>query len=125
MNTEALHKYLSAVESKQVTLGHHDCVRFVVEALYVGFDRDYRAQLEYWDRRSAVVRLRRAGGLRNAASDAFGHEVPKKKLVPGDVAYLEIPQATLGLILPGYIAMKVGHTIHRVDFRAIDFGWKT
>lgn len=125
MNIEALHKYFYGVADKPLTLGHLDCVRFCAEALYVGFDRDYRGELGYWDRRSAVVRLRRAGGLRDAMIQALGEELPASDLITGDVAYFETPSPVIGLVLPTYVAVKSRRAIHRVNFSAMTVGWRT
>ena len=122
---KALHTYLAAAAGKPFVFGGYDCVRFVAEALLVGWDRNYLGALGYDSRRSAVVRLRRADGLRDACTDALGDECLTADLVPGDVAYFETPAATIGLVLPGCVVIKSGRTIHRVDVSAAMTGWHT
>lgn len=124
MNPEAIREYLEAAATKRPALGHYDCVRFVIELLYVGFDRDYRDRMEYWDRRSAVRRLRKAGGLRSAFVDCFGNELQRDDLVSGDIAFYSKPD-TVGLILPNCVAMYFCGTMHAVDHSTITIGWRT
>lgn len=124
MNEVAIRDYLDAATKKRPAFGHYDCVRFVIELLYVGFDRDYRDRLEYWDRRSAVRRLRSAGGLRAAFVDCFGDELAAGDLVSGDVAFYQKPD-TVGLILPQCVAMYFCGTLHAIDRSTVIFGWRT
>lgn len=121
----ALHEYFNRVAAKPMVLGGYDCVRFVAEALYVGWNRNFIPILDYWDRRSAVRRLRQANGLRDACTDALGDEVHKSELVMGDVAYFEAPHATIGLVMDGYVAVKLRGSIVSVAPSAIITGWKT
>ncbi len=124
MNAQALHEYFERTAAAPFRLGGLDCVRFVAEALHAGWGRDYRTRLGYRDRRSACVRLRASGGLRDALGTVLGAEFPPTQLRPGDVAWFE-PPATIGLVMPGYVAVKVGHTIHRADLCCAEFGWRT
>lgn len=124
MNEGAIRDYLSAVHSKRQRFGTYDCVRFVIELLYVGFDRDYRDQCGYWDRRSACVRLRRAGGLRQAATDAFGAELAGDELIAGDVAFYTGP-ATLGLLLPACVVVYGNSRVYRLDRSTVLTGWRS
>lgn len=124
MNVEALHTYLSAVASKRFALGHYDCVRFVAEALFIGWDKDYLGVLDYNDRRTAVRRLRKAGGLAAACDDALGERIPWNDLKTGDVAYFDDPHATIGLVMPDYVAIKIGVTIYRGNVTHCEFGWR-
>ena len=115
---------MNAATQKRPALGHYDCVRFVIELLYVGFDRDYRDRMEYWDRRSAVRRLRKAGGLRAAFTECFGNELLADDLVVGDIAFYQKPD-TVGLILPQCVAMYFCGTMHAVDRSTVTIGWRT
>lgn len=124
MNIEAIRQYMEAASNKRAAFGHYDCVRFVIELLYVGFDRDYRDRMEYWDRRSAVRRLRAAGGLRSAFVDCFGNELPAGDLVCGDIAFYSKPD-TVGLILPECVAMYFCGTMHAIDRSTVTIGWRT
>ncbi len=125
MNVDALHQYFLEEGSKKQCLGTIDCVRFVTGAVLAGWNRDYRAVLQYRDRRSAVNRLRELGGLRGACDYALGKRYPISKLSPGDVVYIEHPVASIGLLMHDYIAVKFGSTVHRYRITADMMGWKT
>ncbi len=122
MDDIALSKYFSKVHNQPSILGKLDCVSFVADAAYIGWDADYREKLKYNDRRSAVDRLRKADGLENALIDALGDPVGADELEPGDVAYL-FPSA-IGIVMPDYIAVKHRRTIIRVDKSFALKGWK-
>jgi len=125
MNVLALHDYFERTAALPFEFGRLDCVRFAVEALHEGFGRDYRADLMYHDRRSAVARLRAADGLRDAIGASLGRELRPEELEPGDLAWFDWEPATIGLVLDDYVAVKAGRTIHRVHPSAILFGWRT
>lgn len=124
MNMQAVATYMNLVARQPNQLGVLDCVRFVAEMLYLGWGRDYRDALQYEDRRSAVNRLRAAGGLRNACSDVLGMQRPGSELRCGDVAYFDDPP-TIGIILPGYCAVKFGRTIQRINLSHVESGWRS
>ena len=123
MNAEALSDYLSEATERSSVLGGFDCVRFVFEALFVGWGRDFRDRLGYHDRRSAVARLRAAGGLYEAISAELGQDQPITDLATGDVAYFHDP--AVGLILPNCIAVKAYRTILRLPLDTARSGWRT
>ncbi len=123
MNVWALHKYLIAAAARPSVFGRYDCVCFVFEAIREGWDRDYLTRLDYYGRRSAVDRLRAAGGLDEAISEHLGQDIPMSDLSPGDIAWL--PPANIGLIMPDYIAVKYRRTILRVPLSEARSGWKT
>lgn len=125
MNITALREYLNLAAPASFRLGGLDCVRFVAEAVHAGWGRDYRHRLGYHDRRGACVRLRAAESLREAIGEVLGEEIPAADLMPGDVAYFIGPPTTLGLVMPGYVAVKSGRTIHRLLPDAVDLGWRT
>jgi hypothetical protein len=124
MNENAIREYFEAASLKRPAFGHYDCVRFVIELLYVGFDRDYRASMEYWDRRSAVRRLRKSGGLRNAFTDCFGEELSSDDLVVGDISFYPKPD-TVGLILPNCVAAYYCGAVQALDRSTVTIGWRT
>ena len=123
MNAEALHDYLARTAGQPARLGTLDCVRFVAEALHVGWGRDYRDLLHYSDRKSAVTQLRQAGGLYEAVCQALGQDIPVTDLEPGDIAWF--PDPCIGLILPDCIAVKYRSTVLRAPRNAAYSGWKT
>lgn len=123
MNRDALSKYFLDVHSSPTRLGGIDCVRFVIDALYIGWNIDLRPMLGYHDRRSAVDRLRIADGLRQAFIDDLGDPVSEDQLEPGDIAYFDDP--CVGLVMQDYIAVKFGRTIVRAPRNFCDIGWKT
>jgi len=125
MNVQALSNYMAAVATKPFRLGNYDCVRFVAECLLVGWDRDYRDALGYLDRRSAVTRLRRDGGLPEAVDKVLGERIDWQDLKPGDVAFFDDPHATIGLVMPGYVAIKTGRSILRILPEYCEFGWRS
>ena len=124
MNIEALRNYFALEATKPQKFGTVDCVKFVTHAVYIGWGRDYRDVLQYNSRRSAVNRLRELGGLQGACNYAMGPSMPIDQLEPGDVIWFDKP-ATIGLLMPGYIAVKMGHTIHRLEIESAMHGWRT
>ncbi len=124
MNAEALHDYMNAVAPKRFALGHFDCVRFVAECLLVGWDKNYLEHLGYFDRRSAVHRLRHDGDLKTACDRVLGKRIPWYELEPGDIAYYDDPHATIGLVMDGYVAIKMGRQIYRGNVDRAEFGWR-
>lgn len=130
MNIEALSAYLQVAARAPAKFGGLDCVRFVSECLRIGWDRDFTHMLQYHDRRSAVDRLRRDGGLIEAMIAVFGQDIPISDLEPGDIACF--PDPTIGIILPSFlggqpaiIAVKFRRTILRLPLSAARSGWKT
>lgn len=122
MNVEALHAYLSEQAATRQRFGTVDCVSFVAGAVLAGWNRDYSDILGYSDRRSAVNRLRQLGGLRAACDYAMGDMHPIDELEPGDVIWFDEP-ATIGLLMPGYVAVKIGTPVHRVMIQPEMRGW--
>ena len=122
MNTVALSKYFETAAQQPAELGHFDCVRFVVEAMNVGWGRDYRHVLGYSDRRSAVKRLRAAGGLQEAFIAELGEPVAASDLSTGDIAWFSDP--AVGLVLTNCIVVKVRKTILRLPLDSANIGWK-
>ncbi len=96
----------------------------MTQAVFVGWGRDYRSILQYHDRRSAVDRLRVLGGLRGACNHAMGPMLAIDELEPGDVVWFDKPKS-IGLLMPGYIAVKAGRTVHRFEIDPRMQGWKT
>ncbi len=126
MNIPALQDYFAAVALRPQRLGMQDCCTFVVEALLVGWDRDYRDALHYHDRRSAVTQLRKEGGLREACVHVLGPEHLLDDAPPGSVAWMgDLEQTCIGLVMPGYIAVKANRTIHRIAPNENRTGWRT
>ena len=121
LDHNALSKYLADAAGRRSKLGEYDCVRFVIEALYAGWRVDYRNILGYQDRRTVIDRLRIAGGLEQAFTDELGPPVNPADLLPGDIAYFQDP--AVGLVMPGYIAVKVRSTIGRVPLQFANKGW--
>ena len=89
MNVEALQDYFAKVARLPQRFGYYDCCTFIVEALLIGFDRDYRYALGYVDRRTAVDRLRAVGGLREAFTDILGPEQLILGSPAGSIAYFD------------------------------------
>ncbi len=112
MNIPALHEYFIEQSQQQQKLGVVDCVQFVTGAVFAGWGRDYRDVLQYSDRRSAVTRLRQLGGLKEACVHALGEITIIDDLEPGDVIWYDKP-ATLGVLMPGYVAVKMGRSVQR------------
>lgn len=125
MNVVALRSYFNEQAQAPHKLGAMDCVRFVTEAVYFGWDRDYRDTLQYYNRRSAVDRLRALGGLRGACNYAMGPMRDVEDLEPGDVIYFHKPRPTIGLLMPEYVAVKMGKCIHRLVIEPHMKGWET
>lgn len=96
---------------------------FAIESLFFGWGIDYRDVLGYRDRRSAVERLRIAGGLEEAFSDELGPLLPVSALEPGFIAYFPPPGESVGIVMGNYIAIKHRSTIYRVDLDAAQGGW--
>lgn len=131
MNIEATRDYFSRVARLPQRFGVYDCCTFVVEVLLIGFDRDYRDALRYWDRKSAVYRLRSIGGLRDAFNDVLGPESLILGAPSGSIAYFDDP-AFVGILMPaipnhpeGYIAVKGNKCIHRFQIEDHRTGWRT
>lgn len=124
MNVLALQRFFDDQSQKKQNFGTIDCVSFVAGALLAGWNRDYTGDLQYHNRRSAVNRLRAFGGLRCACDWAFGDQVSIAELGPGDVVWFDKP-ATIGLLMPGYVAVKLGRSIHRYQIESQMMGWKT
>lgn len=122
MNQQALGDYLEMAARERMQLGGLDCVRFVIGGILAGWGKDFRDCLRYQCRRSAVMQLREDGGLREAFSKVLGEPVPRHELEPGDIAYF--PDGFVGLVLPGYIAVKYRRTIMRVPLERCGQGWK-
>lgn len=126
MNIPALQDYFEKVALLKQRFGVYDCCTFVVDALLIGWDRDFRDALGYWDRRTAVKRLRSAGGLRDAFTAALGPEHLIVDAPPGSVAYFnEDGFQSVGIIMNGYIAVKANRCIHRFVFEPQRTGWRT
>lgn len=125
MNRDALRKFFNEEANKPKKLGVVDCVSFVAQAVYLGWNRDYRPVLQYSDRRSAVDRLRELGGLRGACNHAMGEMLHIEELEAGDVIWYDRPAASIGLHMGEYIAVKCGKTIHRLQVEPQLRGWKT
>ena len=124
MNVPALQSFFAEQAVTKQKFGTVDCVNFVTQAVYLGWDRDYRDVLQYSDRRSAVQRLRQLGGLKRACIHAMGEMHPIDELEVGDVIWFDKP-ATIGLLMDGYVAVKGGKTIHRLKIEPQMMGWKT
>lgn len=122
MNTAALRTFFDESASRDSVLGGFDCVRFVIEAIRIGWGKDFRRCLRYDCRRSAVNQLREDGGLRDAFSKVLGEPVARSELEPGDIAYF--PDGFVGLVMTTYIAVKYRSTVYRVGFDSCAEGWK-
>lgn len=125
MNEQALRKLFNDIAPRRFQLGQLDCVRFVVDAVYAGWGRDYRDQLHYQDRRSAVAQLRKSGGLKDSCIEAMGELWPMENLQAGDVVWFDEPVGTIGLLMPNYIAVKTHRQIVRVPIDSRMMGWQT
>jgi len=124
MNVDALRLFFNTAANQRQKLGTVDCVSFVTQAVFIGWGRDFFGYLQYDDRRSAVQRLRQLGGLKQACDHAMGEQRPVTELEPGDVVWFDKP-ATIGLLMEGYVAVKMGKTIHRLQIEPQMVGWKT
>jgi hypothetical protein len=124
LNEIALREYFNDQAGTPQKFGTIDCVKFVAGAVCVGWNRDYRSKLLYSDRRSAVERLRSFGGLLRACNNAMGEMFPIEELSPGDVIWFDKP-ASIGLLMPGYVAVKMGKCVHRFRIENKMMGWKT
>ncbi len=90
----------------------------------VGWGRDFTHELGYWDRRTAVSRLRAAGGLHQAISDVLGMPRHIEHLAPGDLVYFDTPP-TLGLLLDNGVIVKGHYTVQRALLSPEMMGWST
>ncbi len=124
MNTEALHKYFALQSQLPQRFGVVDCVTFCLEGVKIGWGRDHLDLLGYYDRRTAVKRLRKAGGLHQAFSDAFGMPKSIRKLKPGDLIYFSEPP-TIGLLLENGVIIKGHYTVQRALLDPKMTGWST
>jgi hypothetical protein len=124
VDIQALRKFFAEQAQEPQVFGKCDCVTFVVEALRLGWGRDYRREIEYWDRRSAVRQLRRSGGLLQAFREALGPEDFIEDMPAGSLAYFDRPP-TLGLVLDEYIAVKGNKQIMRLERAPGIKGWRT
>jgi len=122
VDRQALADYLAGVCNRQSELGGLDCVRFVVEALLAGFSVDLRGKLRYADRQGALRRIRHHRGLDAAFRYELGEPLPAEELRFGDIAY--VPPHAVGLVMPGYIAMKARATIWRYKLSTATHGWR-
>ena len=126
MNKPALQDYFAKVASLPQRFGVYDCCTFIVESLLIGWDRDYRDALRYYDRKSAVKRLRQDGGLREAFEDVLGNEHLIMDDPPGTVAWFGDPgQKCVGLVMPMGIFVKANGCIHRFIMEDHRTGWRT
>lgn len=125
MNEKALRKLFNEIAPQRFELGGLDCVRFVVDAVHVGWGRDYRHALHYDGRRSAINQLRQDGGLRAACTNAMGRMWPVESLSEGDVIWFDKPVSTIGLLMPLYVAVKTHRQIVRVPIDERMMGWRT
>lgn len=124
INIPALQEYFIEQSQLPQKLGVFDCVTFVSGAVKVGWDRNFDPILQYSDRRSAIKRLRELGGLEAACDLAMGKRVSVSMLEPGDVVWYDEP-ATIGLLMYGYVAVKLGGNIHRFEIDPEMTGWST
>lgn len=124
MNRQALREFFNTQVGTKSSLGTIDCVSFVTQAVFVGWGRDYRDVLQYHDRRSAVARLRELGGLKAVCFHILGAMHFVSDLSPGDVIWYDEPPC-IGLLMPGYVAVKQGRVINRYETQERMMGWKT
>lgn len=126
MNIPALQDYFATVAPLRQRFGVYDCCVFTVDALLIGWDRDFRDALGYFDRRSAVQRLRSAGGLRDAYTAVLGPEQLIAEAPPGSIAYFDEGRTQcVGVVMDGYIAVKANRCIHRFALEPQRTGWRT
>ncbi len=126
MNIPALQEYFHTAAQQPQRVGTYDCCTFIVEALRVGWDRDFREVLQYYDRRTAVAQLRKEGGLRDACCSVLGPEGLLGDAPAGSVAWMgDLDQVCIGLVMPGYIAVKANKVIHRIAMDENRTGWRT
>ncbi len=118
----ALGEYFAQVANEQSELGGLDCVRFVIEGIRIGAGIDFRDRLGYWDRRSAVRRLRGSRGLDAAFREALGDPDPPESLDICDIAFFA--PHSVGLVMPGYVALKSRATIWRIALDQAKHGWR-
>lgn len=122
LRADRLSAYLAHAATQQSELGGLDCVRFTVEALREGFGIDLRANLKYRDKREAIGRIRRHRGLDSAIRHELGEPIPAEELRPGDIAF--VPPRAMGLVMPGYIAVKFRATVWRLEMHTASHGWR-
>ncbi len=122
MNPDAIRAYIEAAATKTQRFGSYDCVRFAVELVWVGFDRNYLGQLGYWDRKSAVRRLRRDGGLFQAFDAVLGPA--RSDLEPGDFVYYDDPP-TIGVMLPSCVVVYSGGGFYNAPHDTARIGWRS
>lgn len=124
VNIPALQEYFWDEAQLKQQFGVHDCVTFVVGALKVGWSRDFTHHLGYHDRKSAVLRLRQAGGLEAAITRVLGPKRPIRDLGPGSIIWFCEPD-TVGLLMHDYIAVKYASGILKLDIIDNLEGWCT
>lgn len=124
MNHVALRQFFDRQAPRPQRLGTNDCVTFVMGALLCGWGRDFTADMRYNSRRTAVERLREAGGLEAAFTERFGEPINAMQLPAGSIALLA-PQQVVGLVMPSYIAVRRHMHIDRVRVLATYRGWRT
>lgn len=117
-----LAEYFSRVVNEPATLAKLDCVMFVVDALRNGFGVDLRDQCRYTDKRTALARICKHGGLDGAVRHELGDPLPGDELRYGDIAFVN-PHA-IGLVMPTYIAVKGRSTIWRITLDLAAHGWR-
>lgn len=122
LRADRLAAYLATAATQQSELGRLDCVRFTIEALLEGFGVDLRHKLRYEDRHQAIARIRRHRGLDSAIRSELGEPIPAEELRPGDIAF--VPPRAMGLVMPGYIAVKFRATVWRLEMRTASHGWR-
>lgn len=126
MNIPALQDYFAKVAPLRQRFGVYDCCVFVVDALWLGWGVDIRGDLGYYDRRTAVKRLRNADGLRQAFTLLLGPEHLIAEAPPGSIAYFnENGFQSVGIVMDGYIAVKANRCIHRLILEPQRTGWRT
>lgn len=126
MNILGLQEYFAKVAPLPQRFGVYDCCTFIVESLLIGWDRDFRDALGYFNRRTAVERLRKVGGLREAFDAVLGNEHLIMDAPPGTVAWFGDPgQKCVGLVMANQILVKGNGCIHRFYMEDHRTGWRT
>ncbi len=126
MNVPALQDYFAKVAPLPQKFGVYDCCTFLIESLLIGWDRDFRDELRYFDRKTAVARLRQDGGLREAFEVVFGPGGYIKDGPPGSIAWFgDEGQKSVGLVMPIGIFVKGNGCIHRFIMEDYRTGWRT
>jgi hypothetical protein len=121
---DAVRDYIARVARSPYQLGVDDCMTFVVDCILIRGGRDYRPYLGYYDRRTAVARLRAAGGIRPACCEVWGAERPVAELSIGDVVFVRSRHAGVGLLMPNRVLIKSHCTIERLPIDSAMFGWR-